>query len=148
MKIKLEVSEEKYNELKEKFLALGFELDDEAEFVLSERNHYLEYISCKREDESFHLPVSDIIYAESMGHNIIIYTMQEEFRCTDRLWQLEKSLNPNNFLRISNSCIINRKKIKKIKSTLSPKFLITMENGSVVDVTRSYYYIFKNEFGI
>ena len=76
LKIKLEVSEEKYTEIKEKMLALGFELDDEADFVLTQRNCYLEYISCKREDEACHLQVADVIFIESMGHDIIIHTMQ------------------------------------------------------------------------
>ena len=35
-----------------------------------------------------------------------------------------------------------------IGDAMSQKFLITMANESVVDVTRSYYYMFKSEFGI
>ena len=31
---------------------------------------------------------------------------------------------------------------------LPMKFTLTMENGKRVDVTRSYYYIFKEAFGI
>lgn len=148
MKIRLEVSSEKYEKLSETLLTLGFEIDEDAEYVLSERNCHWEYVSCKKEDKSYHLPVSDIVYFESQGHDIIVYTEEEEYRCSDRLWQLEKSLNPSEFVRISNSVIINRNKIKKIKSALSQKFLITMINGSQVDVTRSYYYIFKSKFGI
>lgn len=148
LKIKLEVSKEKYIEIKEKMLSLGFEIDDDADFIFSERNCCLAYIACKKDDESHRLNTDEIIFIESMGHDVIIHTMQEEYKCSDRLWQLEKSLNPSKFLRISNSVIINRKKIKRIKSALGQKFLLTMENGSNVDVTRSYYYMFKNEFGI
>ena len=64
MKIKIEVSQHKYNELKEKMLALGFDVDDDADYILTERNHYWDYISCKKEDTSYHLPVRDIIYIE------------------------------------------------------------------------------------
>lgn len=148
LKIKLEVSEEKYIEIKEKMISLGFELDEDAEFVLTERNYYLEYIGCKKDDEAHHLNTEEIVYIESMGHDIIIHTLNDEYKCSDRLWQLEKSLDPSRFLRISNSVIINRKRIKRIKAALGQKFLLTMENGSNVDVTRSYYYMFKNEFGI
>ena len=148
LKIKLEVSKEKYIEIKEKMLSLGFELDDDADFIFSEKNCCLEYIACKKDDESHHLNTEDIVFIESMGHDIIIHTMKDEYKCSDRLWQLEKSLNPSKFLRISNSVIINRKRIKRIKSALGQKFLLTMEDGSNVDVTRSYYYMFKNEFGI
>jgi len=148
LKIKLEVSTEKYNEIKEHLTMLGFEISDDSEFVFAERNIYPEYISCKKDEESCHLPVNDIIYIESMGHNIIVHTLHGEYKCTDRLWQFEKSLNPAEFLRISNSVIIHKKKIKRIKSALSQKFMVTMADESIVDVTRSYYYLFKNEFGI
>ena len=90
----------------------------------------------------------DIIFAESMGHDVIIHTAKDSFKSPDRLWQLEKTLSTDNFLRISNSVIINTKEIKAIKAALSQKFVVTLNNGSKVDVTRSYYYIFKNKFGI
>lgn len=148
LKIKLEVSEENYKLLEEKMIALGIEIDDEAEYVLMERNKYSDYISCRRGDESCHVSISEIIYIESMGHDIIVHTAKEDYRCSSRLWQLEKSLDPAYFIRISNSVIIARKKVKRIKAALSQKFVLSMEDGSNVDVTRSYYYIFKNEFGI
>ena len=57
-------------------------------------------------------------------------------------------LDPDQFLRISNSVVIARNKVKSISPTLSMKFILTMQNGKKVDVTRSYYYIFKEYFGI
>ena len=83
-----------------------------------------------------------------MGHDVFIHTNSEVYKSSDRLWQLEKSLSSDVFLRISNSVIINTKEVKGIKSALSQKFLVTLSDGSRVDVTRSYYYIFKSKFGI
>ena len=148
LKIKLEVSKEKYKELEEKLISLGLEIDDEAEFILTEKNKFSDFISCRKNNEICHVVVSEIIFIESMGHDIIVHTNEGRYRSGSRLWELEKSLNPELFLRISNSVIISNKKVKKIKSALSQKFILTLENGSSVDVTRSYYYIFKNEFGI
>lgn len=148
MKIKLEVSNEKYKEIEEIFISLGIEIDDDADFILTEKNHFSDYISCRKNEEICHVLVSDIIYIESMGHDIYIHTIDEIYRVRNRLWQLEKSLNPDCFLRISNSVIVAKNKVKKIRAALSQKFILTLENGSNVDVTRSYYYIFKNEFGI
>lgn len=148
MKISLSVSEAKYNEIEQKLLSLGFTIDDDAPFVLTEKNLYAEYICAKDEDVACHIPVSDIVYIESMGHDIFIHTGDKEYRCTDRLWQLEKTLDPASFLRISNSVIIAKKQVRGIRSALSQRFTVTLSQGSKVDVTRSYYYIFKNEFGI
>lgn len=148
MKIKLEVSEERFNEIEEKLLKMGFIIDDDAQYILIERNQYSEYISCKRQDISCHIPVSEIVFIESMGHDIFVHTVNETYKSSGRLWQLEKSLNPAHFIRISNSVIIAREHVKGIKTALSQKFIVTLSNGAKVDVTRSYYYIFKSKFGI
>lgn len=148
MKIKLEVSEERFKEIEEKLLELGFIIDDDAQYILTERNRYREYISCKNQDISYHVPISEIIFIESMGHDIFVHTLTETYKCNERLWQLEKSLNPAHFIRISNSVIVAREHIKSIKTALSQKFILLLSNGTKVDVTRSYYYIFKSKLGI
>ena len=143
MKIKLEVRNEKYKEIEEIFISLGIEIDDDADFILTEKNHFSDYICCRKNEDICHVLVSDIIYIESMGHDINLHTIDETYRVKNRLWQLEKSLNPEYFLRISNSVIIAKKKVKKIKAALSQKYILTLDGGSNVDVTRSYYYIFS-----
>lgn len=148
MKIKLSVNDDLYPVLLKKLTEAGFEITDNAELILSENKENADYISCKKDGEAHHIPVEGIIYIESMGHDIFIHTKSECFKSADRLWQFEKSLNPDVFLRISNSVIINTKAVKGIKAALSQKFVVTLSQGSKVDVTRSYYYIFKNKFGI
>ncbi len=148
MKIKLSVSDDLYPMLLKKLTEAGFEITDNAELILSENKDSADYISCKKDGEIHHIAPADIVFIESMGHDIFIHTKNETFKSSDRLWQFEKSLNPEVFLRISNSVIINTKEVKGIKAALSQKFVVTLSDGSKVDVTRSYYYIFKNKFGI
>jgi DNA-binding LytR/AlgR family response regulator len=38
--------------------------------------------------------------------------------------------------------------IKSIRPALTQKFLLTLSDGSKVDVTRTYYYIFKEFLGL
>lgn len=148
MRIKLEISEESFDEIAQKLLDMGFEFSDEAEYILIEKNRYIGYISCKNQDISCHIPTEEIIYIESMGHDITLHTNEQSYKCSDSLAQLERFLNPNQFLRISKSVIIAKDKVKGIRAALSQKFIVTLINGDKVDVTRSYYYIFKNYFGI
>lgn len=148
MKIKLDVPENLHTELYQILTEAGFEISDDALLVITESKDNMDYISCKKNGETHHIPVENIIFIESMGHDVFIHTKSEDFKSTDRLWQFEKSLNPDTFLRISNSVIINTKEVKGIKAALSQKFVVKLSQGSKVDVTRSYYYIFKNKFGI
>ena len=57
-------------------------------------------------------------------------------------------LDPKQFIRVSNSVIINRNMIREIRPTFSQKFILTMKDGSRADVTRSYYNSFKRAIGI
>lgn len=77
-----------------------------------------------------------------------VHTKNKTYQAMDRLYRIVNMLDPDKFLRISNSVVIARDKVKKITPTLSMKFILTMIDGRNVDVTRSYYYIFKDYFGI
>lgn len=150
MKIKLAVSDESFEEVKNFLSEKGIEIDDDAEFVLSQRGKYIEHISVRDEKtgEKAHIPVSDIIFAESFGHSVTIHTKDKNWVSSDRLYQLCAVLDPKKFLRINISTVISADKVKRIMPTLSRKFVLTMENGESVEVTRSYYNIFKEFFGI
>ena len=79
----------------------------------------------------------------------VLYSVQpKSYQLSERLYKVLDMLDPDQFLRISNSVVIARNKVKSISPTLSMKFILTMQNGKKVDVTRSYYYIFKEYFGI
>lgn len=94
------------------------------------------------------LSVEDIVCIESFGHEVEVQTQEALYQATDRLYRIVSLLDPAKFLRIGNSVVIARNKVKRISPTLSSKFILTMANGKSVDVTRSYYYIFKEYFGI
>ena len=108
----------------------------------------LNYLSVKKDDQSFFINVEDVVYIESLGHDVIIHSNEETYITKERLKQLERLLNPDVFLRVSNSSIISIKHLKKIEASLLQKFILHMSNGDKVDVTRSYYQIFRNKLHI
>lgn len=148
MKIKLMVSEKRYNEIAQLMIAKGFELDDEAELIISEKNVYAEYLIAKKEDEIFRLKTDRISHIESFAHDVIAHSEGEDYKLSERLRKLEEILDPKAFIRISNSVIVSVSHIKSIKPALTQKFILTLTDGSRVDVTRTYYYIFKEFLGI
>ena len=87
-------------------------------------------------------------HIESFGHEVIAHSGGGEYRINERLRRLEEMLDPKRFLRVSNSVIVAVTEIKSVRPALSQKFTLTMSDGSKVDVTRTYYYIFKEHFGI
>jgi len=150
LKIKLAISDESYEEVKEFLLSKGIEIDDDADFVLTQTDRYVGHITVRnvKTAEKIHISVDEIILIESYGHTVEVVTGEETYVTSDRLYQLMNELNPDKFIRVSNSVIIAKKKIKQIRPSLSMKFVLTMENDRKIDVTRSYYNSFKEAFNI
>ena len=150
MKIRLDVGEKRRREVEQALTACGIEIDDGADLILCETVHGPERLLVRDDEtgELVPLPVDDIVYIEAFGHDMEVHTCERRYRLTERLYKLLDTLGPERFLRISNSVIIAKDKISSISPTLSMKFVLTMQNGKRVDVTRSYYYIFKDGIGI
>jgi DNA-binding LytR/AlgR family response regulator len=89
-----------------------------------------------------------ITHIESFAHDVVAHYEGGEYKLAERLRRLEEILDPNEFLRVSNSVIVSVSHIKSIKPALTQKFILTLTDGSKVDVTRTYYYIFKDFIGI
>ena len=149
-KIRLEINDSDYREISEKLKDAGFEIVEENEhYVLKERDLYSSYLTVKdKVGDRVHLPVKDIIYMESYGHNIDIITPKGRYQSSEALKRLNELLDPSEFVRISNSIIISRKHIKEIIPTLTMKFRLRMSNNDIVEVTRSYYGSFRDYMNI
>ena len=70
-----------------------------------------EYLYLREKNIIHKVPVSEIIYAESMGDNLTLHTIDREItsRCT--ISSVESILSENGFLRIHRSFIVSLKRI-------------------------------------
>lgn len=148
MKIRLLVSDEHYDSIAAELIKKGIDIDDSAELILSESNVCISHLIGRRNDEIYRLETKDISHIESFAHDIVAYCGEDEYKLSETLKRLEELLDPKEFIRVSNSVIVSLHHIKSIRPALSQKFLLTMKNGAKVDVTRTYYYIFKEFMGI
>lgn len=150
MKIKLNITDGDYEKIESELHQHGIETDDSADLVLSKVNGFAEklIVKDKQTNERVIVDCNDIVYIESFGHQIIVHTVNNEYYANERLYKLSEQLNKQDFLRVSVSVIVAKSKIKKITPTLSMKFVLTLTENSVVDVTRSYYHAFKEAFNI
>lgn len=148
-KIRLEINDDSYDEVKQILDEHGIETDDESEYVLTHKDEFPARIAV-RDNEGTRLIISvdDIVTIESYGHSIEIHTADSVYKASDSLTRFERTLDPDKFLRVSSSVIIRTDKIKHITPTLYMKFILKMSNSEKVDVTRNYYTKFKEFFGI
>lgn len=86
------------------------------------------------------------IYAQS--GKVLAATTSGEYILRFRLYELEQRLDPTCFVRISNSEIINLKKVKGFDLNLVGSIRVTLTDGSVTYVSRRYISKIKQLLGI
>ena len=146
MKMTLSVSEQRYDEVYGELTELGVQIEDDADLILSERRLKAGFLVVRNDKgERLSIKTEDIIFIESFGNEMLVHTMSDCFKAYDRLYKLE-SLLEGEFLRVSNCALVNKKEIKNIRPALSRKFVLTLSDGTLVDVTRSYYDSFRRAF--
>ena len=149
MKIRISVSEEKRRDVTDFMHAHGIETGEDADFILTESDRFPAFLSVRNDKkEHVELSISKVCYIEAYGKDIEIHTDEGVFLSQERMYQLEELLDPQSFLRISKSVIVAKRHIRKIRPSLSMKFILTLSDGTIVDVTRSYYSDFKRSFNI
>ncbi len=146
MKLKVMLSSD--DPIMEELRKLNIEIDERSEYVLTKREMDLNYLPAKDGEQTFYISIEDIIFIESLGHDVMLHTKDGVYVTKERLKTLERMLDSDDFLRVSNSSIVSIKNIRRIEASILQKFILHMSNGDKVDVTRSYYYIFKDRFNI
>ena len=90
--------------------------------------------------------VSIIIYASN--GKVFAVTDRGEFTVTQRLYELENSLDYNKFVRISKSEIINLEKVSRFNLKISGTVYVLFKSGKSTYVSRRYVSKIKERLGV
>lgn len=101
-----------------------------------------------KENETYFLDVSKVVYIEAVDRKTFIYTETEVYESGFKLYELEQQLEPCGFFRASKSCLIQQKYIKSLKADLNRRIKVTLENGEQIIVSRQYAEELKRRLGI
>jgi DNA-binding LytR/AlgR family response regulator len=101
-----------------------------------------------REDVVEVLEQSEIIRFYAASGKIFAVTTQGEYSLRRRLYELEEMLDKRDFVRISNSEIINLRKAKGFDLSFAGTICVTMSNGDAVYVSRRYVSKIKQVLGL
>ena len=92
------------------------------------------------------LPIFFRIYTGNQ--KVYIQTHQGEYVIRYRLYELNEALDKKQFLRISNSEIVNVKKIRDIDLSIIGRICIRFEDNTQTYVSRRYIPKIKKHLGI
>ena len=94
------------------------------------------------------LPVGQILRIYAQSQKVYAETEAGTYTLHARLYELEQSLDASLFVRISNSEIVNSRKIKKLNAKLSGTIGVELENGVYTYASRRYVKRIKSVFGL
>lgn len=108
----------------------------------------MEMLAGFREEEAELIEQKDIIRAYAESGKVYAVTQKGEYVLRMRLYELEDRLEGSSFVRISNSEIINLKRVKGFDLSLAGTICVTLSNGAVTYVSRRYVAKIKQVLGI
>ena len=91
---------------------------------------------------------SDIIRIFAQNQRVYVTTEEGTFRLHERLYELEEKLDNSRFLRISNSEIVNLKKIQRLDTNLTGTVKMFLDGSQETYVSRRYVSKIKKALGI
>ena len=101
-------------------------------------NSYSKNLFVQKSEKLVNLPVSNIVHLEASKDYTIISTKNDQFVSSTGISKLEEKLDPDLFIRIHRSTIINIDKLLEIEKFGNSGLAAKMENGKVFTISRSY----------
>ncbi len=118
----------------------------EVERLLAMLNMLNRHLAVRKEGAYYNLSLDQIIYMESVDRKTFVYTPEEIYESSLRLYELEEQLE--GFFRVSKSFLINLQKIQSLKADINRRIRVTMQNGEQIMASRQYADALKKRLGV
>lgn len=97
---------------------------------------YLTRLTIKNEDKVVVIKTADIDSIESAGNYVAVNVSKESHFLRETLNALEKQLDPETFLRVSRSAIVNLDRVRELQPMFKGEHIIVLQNGKRLTMTR------------
>lgn len=101
-----------------------------------------------REESAQILEQVSIIHAYAQSGRSCVVTDEGEYNVRLRFYELEERLDKGSFVRISNSEIINLRRVKGFDLSFAGTICVTLDNGTTTYVSRRYVAKIKQVLGL
>lgn len=123
--------------LKRKTVEKG-SMEELIQTIKSEGRNFESHIFVQKSEKLFNLPVEEIVYLEASGDYTIITTKGDQFVSSSGIGRLEEMMDPDTFIRVHRSTIINLNYLKEIERHFNGGMVVKMQSGKSFPVSRTY----------
>ncbi len=132
-----------------KIIILTASITDDINMILNKlSDNAPQIISGCKDDKLQVIEQMDLIRIYANQGKVFAVTNQGEYTLRYRLYEIEQRLNPYQFVRISNSEIINLKKVNNFDLSFTGTICVKLSNGTTTYVSRRYVSKIKKILGV
>ncbi|WKZ59891.1 MAG: LytTR family DNA-binding domain-containing protein [Cyclobacteriaceae bacterium] len=102
------------------------------------KTSYDSHIFVQKSEKLINLAVEEIMFLEASGDYTILTTKSDQFVSSSGIGKLEEILNPEIFIRVHRSTIININFLKEIEKHFNGGMIVKMQSGKSFPVSRTY----------
>lgn len=99
---------------------------------------YLDRLVVRSVGRVFFLKTDEIDWIEAAGNYVRLHVGREGHLLRETMSHLEAKLNPDKFLRIHRSTLVNIDRIKELQPLFSGDYTVTLRDGRQLTLSRSY----------
>jgi two-component system LytT family response regulator len=102
----------------------------------SERKRYLTHLTVRKGDRIVILRVREIEAIESAGNYVVVQAGKDSLVVRETLAALSEQLEPEKFMRISRSAIVNLRHVRELLPNFVGDKVVVLQSGKHLTVTR------------
>lgn len=99
-------------------------------------NTNINQIFANKNNNIYIIDLDDVICFFSNNNNNYLRTKDDIYIIKNTLYQLDEELSNNNFIRISNSCIINIKQVEFFDTSVIGNIFVKLKDGTKESVSK------------
>ena len=105
---------------------------------VSHESQHLERIVVKEEGRLFFVAVQDVDWCEAAGNYIRLHVGDDEHLVRETMASFEGKLDPNRFVRIHRSTIINIDRVQELQPAFHGDYVVVLRNGKELIMSRGF----------
>ena len=109
------------------------------------KTSYDSHIFVQKSEKLLNLSVEEIMFLEASGDYTILTTKGDQFVSSSGIGKLEEILNPETFIRVHRSTIININFLKEIEKHFNGGMIVKMQTGKSFPVSRTYAKVIRKK---
>lgn len=103
-----------------------------------EDQKFVKVISVKTNNKIELVDINKVLWISSSGNYINLHLESRRYLHYESLSKIEETLDPNHFIRVHRSFIVNKEAIKGFNKVANNEYSVVLLNGEEVKISRSY----------